>query len=105
MWDAFVWIGKVAYHVVKWLVLHPVATVVIGVGVYTAGVVLANQPWAGAAELGNWVMGFGKGLVTFGLAAYLGRGLIPRMKEVVAPILTWFDKLMWALGQGPPLYF
>ncbi|MBA7686949.1 hypothetical protein ES703_95409 [subsurface metagenome] len=76
MWAALIWVGKVAWTVVKWAALKPLFVVAAGVTLVAAAQWLRAQPWAGSNVIADLSNTIGGALIVLGLGAFVVRGIL-----------------------------
>lgn len=67
MWS---WIAAVSSAVVRFTVLHPVATIVTGVVTIVAGAWIQEQEWTGHELVAGLLYGVGVGILKVGITSY-----------------------------------
>lgn len=95
LWAALKWIVVTAVNVVLWMIANPVATILIGAAVATAGVWITTQEWAGADAIGGLLTGLGVATVVFGIETWIG-GRIAGW--IGARIGRWFIPQWFRIG-------
>lgn len=71
LWDSLWTLVEWGAVVVAWAIAHPVAAIVVGIGLLVGAYYLREQPWAGADTVANLVSGAGEVLLWVGGGAYV----------------------------------